>query len=126
MLKSKDVAGVGRDSARVYRITEMPAYRAEKWAIRALWLIAGTGADLPSNLEHAPFAEFVRQGLNALFKVDFKDAEMLLDEMLTCVSIVTKAGTRQLIMADDFDDPRTILMIRKEVFALHTDFFLEE
>ena len=126
MLKTKEVAGVGRDSARVYKITEMPAFRAEKWAIKALWLIAATGADLPSNLEHAPFGEFVRQGLTALFKVDFRDAEPLLDEMLNCVSIVTKAGARPLIMLDDFEDPRTILKIRKEVFELHTDFFLDE
>lgn len=125
MLKTKDVAGVGRDSARVYRITEMSAFRAEKWAIRALWLIAANGAEIPESVEHAPFSEFVRGGLVSLFKVDFKQAEPLLDEMLTCVSIVTSAGSRQLIMADDFEDPRTILMLRKEVFSLHTDFFLD-
>ena len=126
MLKTKDVSGVGRDSARVYRITEMSAYRAEKWAIKALWLIAANGSELPDDLSNAPFAEFVRKGLMSLFKVIFKDAEPLLDEMLTCVSIVTQAGTRQLIIADDFEDPRTIIKLRKEVFALHTDFFTDD
>lgn len=126
MLKTKDVAGVGRDSARVYRITEMPAFRAEKWAIRALWLIAGTGSDLPESLDNVPFAEFVRRGFTALFKVNFKDAEPLLDELLSCAEIVTKAGTRKLILNDDFEDPRTILLLRKEIFALHTDFFTDD
>lgn len=126
MLKTKDIAGVGRDSARVYRITEMPAFRAEKWAIRALWLIAGTGSDLPESLDNVPFAEFVRRGFTALFKVDFKDAEPLLDELLLCAEIVTKAGVRKLILNDDFEDPRTLLLLRKEIFALHTDFFTDD
>lgn len=126
MLKTKDIAGVGRDSARVYRITEMPAFRAEKWAIRALWLIAGTGSDLPESLDNVPFAEFVRRGFTALFKVDFKDAEPLLDELLLCAEMVTKAGVRKLILSDDFEDPRTLLLLRKEIFALHTDFFTDD
>ncbi len=126
MLKTKDIAGVGRDSARVYRITEMPAFRAEKWAIRALWLIAGTGSDLPESLDNVPFAEFVRRGFTALFKVDFKDAEPLLDELLLCAEMVTKAGVRKLILNDDFEDPRTLLLLRKEIFALHTDFFTDD
>ena len=126
MLKTKDIAGVGRDSARVYRITEMPAFRAEKWAIRALWLIAGTGSDLPESLDNVPFAEFVRRGFTALFKVDFKDAEPLLDELLLCAEMVTKAGVRKLILNNDFEDPRTLLLLRKEIFALHTDFFTDD
>ncbi len=126
MLKTKDIAGVGRDSARVYRITEMPAFRAEKWAIRALWLIAGTGSDLPESLDNVPFAEFVRRGFTALFKVDFKDAEPLLDELLLCAEMVTKAGVRKLILNDDFEDPRTLLLLRKEIFSLHTDFFTDD
>lgn len=126
MRKTVDVAGVGRDSARVYRITEMSAFKAEKWAIRALWVIAAKGIDLPDVLDNAPFAELIKTGLTALFKVDFKDAEPLLDEMMACVTLVTEAGTRQLIMSDDFADPRTLIKLRKEVFNLHTDFFTED
>ena len=33
MRKTKDVLGLGRDSDRVYRITEMSALKAEKWAL---------------------------------------------------------------------------------------------
>lgn len=121
-----DVAGVGRDEARVYRITEMSAFKVEKWAIRALWVIASKGVDLPEVFDNAPFAEFVKVGLSALFKVDYSDAEPLLDEMMTCVSLVTQAGVRPLIMADDFEDLRTIIKLRKEVFALHTDFFTQD
>jgi hypothetical protein len=126
MRKTLEVSGVGRDSARVYLITEMSAFKAEKWAIKALWLIAANGSDLTSAMNDAPFAEFVRSGLVALFKVDFKQAEPLLDEMLSCVSLVTNAGTRPIILADDFEDPRTLIKLRKEIFALHTDFFIED
>ncbi|MFZ9452404.1 MAG: hypothetical protein ACO27N_09830, partial [Bacteroidia bacterium] len=81
---------------------------------------------LPESLDNVPFAEFVRRGFTALFKVDFKDAEPLLDELLLCAEIVTKAGVRKLILNDDFEDPRTLLLLRKEIFALHTDFFTDD
>lgn len=126
MLKTTEVVGVGRDSVRVYRITEMPAYKAEKWAIRALWAIAGAGVDLPDSIDNAPFAELVKLGLKALFKVPYSQIEPLLDEMLGCVTVLTDAGARQLLLKDDFEDPRTLIKIRKEVFSLHTDFFMQD
>ena len=52
-------------------------------------------------------------------------AEPLLDEMLTCVEVLSDAGTRKLI-ADDFQDVKTILKLRKEVLAMHIDFFTQE
>jgi hypothetical protein len=126
MLKTTEVVGVGRDSVRVYRITEMPAYKAEKWAIRALWAIAGAGVDLPDSIDNAPLAELVKLGLKALFKVPYAQIEPLLDEMLGCVTVLTDAGARQLLLKDDFEDPRTLIKIRKEVFSLHTDFFMQD
>ena len=51
MRKTKDVLGLGRDSDRVYRITEMSALKAEKWALRALWGIAGAGVEIPDNIK---------------------------------------------------------------------------
>lgn len=126
MRETKDFAGVGKDSDKVYRITEMPAYKAEKWALRTLWAIASAGVDLPDDIGHAPLSRLAEIGLKALAKVPFEIAEPLLDELLSCVEIVTNAGTRRLIIADDFLSVKTLLMLRKEVLAMHVNFFIQD
>lgn len=125
MRETKDIAGIGKDQDKVYRITEMPAYKAEKWALRALWAIAAAGVDLPSDITTAPMSNLIEIGLKALAKIPFSVAEPLLDELITCVEVMTTSGPRRLISADDFQDPRTILLIRKEVLSLHISFFME-
>jgi hypothetical protein len=125
MREIKDVAGVGRDADKVYRITEMPAVKAEKWALKALWAVASAGVDIPEDVSNAPLAKLAEFGLKALAKVPFHIAEPLLDEMLTCVEVLTDAGVRKLI-ADDFQDVKTILKLRKEVLSLHVDFFTQD
>jgi hypothetical protein len=125
MRKTKDVIGVGRDSERVYRITEMPALKAEKWALRALWGIAGAGVEIPDNISKTPFAKLVEIGLTAIANIPFQQAEPLLDEMLSCISIVMPDGKARARIADDFEEPMTILNLRKEVLDLHLSFFTE-
>ena len=125
MREIKDVAGVGRDADKVYRITEMPAVKAEKWALKALWAVASAGVDIPEDVTNAPLAKLAEFGLKALAKVPFHIVEPLLDEMLTCVEVLTDAGVRKLI-ADDFQDVKTILKLRKEVLSFHVDFFTQD
>ena len=125
MRETKDVTGVGKDSEKVYRITEMPAVKAEKWALKALWAIAAAGLEIPEDVGNAPLSKLAELGLRSLAKVPFNVAEPLLDEMLTCVEVLSDAGTRKLI-ADDFQDVKTILKLRKEVLAMHIDFFTQE
>ena len=125
MRKTKDVLGLGRDSDRVYRITEMSALKAEKWALRALWGIAGAGVEIPDNISKTPFARLIEIGLTAISNIPFQLAEPLLDEMLTCVSVVMPDGKARARIADDFEEPMTILNLRKEVLDLHLSFFTE-
>lgn len=125
MRKTKDVLGLGRDSDRVYRITEMSALKAEKWALRALWGIAGAGVEIPDNISKTPFARLIEIGLTAIANIPFQLAEPLLDEMLTCVSVVMPGGKARARIADDFEEPMTILNLRKEVLDLHLSFFTE-
>lgn len=125
MRETKDVTGVGKDSDKIYRITEMPAVKAEKWALKALWAIAAAGLEIPDDANNAPLSKLAEFGLKALAKVPFNVAEPLLDEMLTCVEVLTDAGVRKLI-ADDFQDVKTILKLRKEVLSLHINFFTQD
>lgn len=125
MRKTVDITGIARDESRVYRITEMSAFKAEKWAMRALWAIAGANIELPENISTAPLAKLVEIGFTALSKIPFNIAEPLLNEMLECVTVVLPDSSTRKLLPDDIEEFRTILKLRKEVIALHVDFFME-
>lgn len=125
MRKTVDITGIARDESKVYRITEMSAFKAEKWAMRALWAIAGSGVDIPDNISTAPLAKLIEIGFSSLAKVPFTIAEPLLNEMLDCVTVVLPDASTRKLLPDDIEEFRTILKLRKEVIALHVDFFME-
>jgi hypothetical protein len=115
----------GRDSGKVYVLTEMPASKAEKWAARAILALSKSGIDFP---EGSGMAELSSVGIKALGNMDFHDAEYLMDEMMQCVSIQTDpqknpSFVRPLI-EEDIEEVATRFKLKMEVFALHTGFSL--
>jgi hypothetical protein len=121
-------ASEDRDNGKRFRLTEMSAAQAERWAMRAFLLLAASGAEVPDDAEEAGFAGLATLGLKALAGVRYEDAEPLLGEMLRCVEIapdVAKPVFRKLDPSGDdadIEEPGTYLMLRKEVFRLHVDF----
>lgn len=114
-----------RDAGKTFRITEMPAARAEKWAMRALLALAKSGADLPIDAASGGMQAIAYFGLQALTSLSFADAEPLLDEMMGCVQIVEKAITRPLT-DDDIEEVRTRMQLRKAILELHVGFSLAD
>jgi hypothetical protein len=115
----------GRDKGKVFHLTEMPADAAEKWAIRALLAIGHAGIDLPPDFETGGMAVIGRVGLEALMRVDFRDAEPLLDEMMLCVSCQPNPTDPKIVrglVPDDIEEVSTRLALRREVVRLHTGF----
>lgn len=112
----------GRDKGKTFVITELPASRAEAWAIRALLVLVKSGAQVPS--EKTGMAGLARAGMAALDTLDYETAKPLLDEMWTCVKY-RHAPNHPLLDADDntIDEVATRMTLRKAVLALHTDFF---
>jgi hypothetical protein len=114
----------GRDSGKVYVLTEMPASRAERWATRAILALTRAGIDFPEN---AGMAELASIGVKALGKVDFHDAEVLMDEMMECVKIQRDKKNPMLVhplLEDDIEEVATRFRLKMEVFTLHTGFSL--
>ncbi|SDR17714.1 hypothetical protein [Paraburkholderia tuberum] len=114
-----------RDAGKMFKLTEMSADSAEKWAIRALLALGRSGVDLPAGIEREGMAAMARIGLEALMRVDFHDAEPLLDEMMGCVQICPNAndpGVVRSLVADDIEEVATRVKLRREVFRLHTGF----
>jgi hypothetical protein len=115
-----------RDEGKTFLITEMPARKAEKWATRALNLLAKSGVDLPPDFMRSGMAAMFVIGVKALTSIDYEGAEPLLDEMLDCVMLVPDASkpavTRAIHLDTDIEEVSTYLKLRDEVFELHTGF----
>ena len=113
----------GRDRGKVYVITEMSAAQAEKWAIRALLALGHAGFAFPPDMAAAGMAAMALVGINSLLTVDWKEAEPLLDEMMTCVRIKpSEAAEPRDLIPDDIEEVQTRALLRKAVFNLHVDF----
>jgi hypothetical protein len=115
----------GRDKGKVFLIQEMPASQAERWAVRAFLALSRHGVELPEGLAEAGMAGLASYGLSLVGRLPFDEAQVLMDEMFRCVSIVPSpanpAITRGLV-EDDIEEVPTRLKLRLEVFKLHTDF----
>jgi hypothetical protein len=117
----------GRDRGKVFVLTEMPAAQAEKWAARAFLALARSEVDIPDEIMEAGLAGVAVLGFKMLGRMQFADAEQLLDEMFTCVAYRPDPKNPTYVrapMGDDIEEVRTRVRLRTEVFTLHTGFFL--
>ena len=114
-----------RDSDKTFLITEMSAAQSEKWALRALGAIANSGMEIPPDVMRLGMGTLVAVGFKGLLTMQFDDAEPLLDEMMQCVVIVPDPKNPNIVRPvddEDIEDIATRLMLRSEVFELHTGF----
>ena len=125
MLKTKTITiETGRDKGKSFVITEMPAAQADNWAMRALIALANGGVDLGGLSPQQGMMGMAGVALDALGRLKADDAIPLLNELLDCVQIIPEGGRPRPLNMDfnDVEDFTTLWRLRKEVFALHTDF----
>ena len=120
------VAQTGRDQGKEFLITEMSATQAENWAFRVILAIGNAGIEIPDNLAAQGLAGLMAVGYMNLLKIPFDAAKPLLDEMMGCVQIVPSANIKRPLIEDDIEEVKTRLLIRKAIWDLHMDFFLDE
>jgi len=120
------VAQTGRDQGKEFLITEMSATQAENWAFRVILAIGNAGIEIPDNLAAQGMAGLMAVGYMNLLKIPFDAAKPLLDEMMGCVQIVPSANIKRPLIEDDIEEVKTRLLIRKAIWDLHMDFFLDE
>lgn len=126
MLKQKTITiPDGEDKGKVFLLTRMPSFKAEKWAMRALLAMARNGIEVPDDIESMGMAALAYMGVQAIASLRWEDAEPLLDEMRECIKIVPdpKAPTfSRDIIEEDFEEVATLLTLRKEVLRMHVNF----
>ena len=120
------ISAEGRDKGKMFQITEMPASKAEKWAIRTMLALGKSGVEIPDNLQAQGMAGIASLGVRALTSLNFEDAEPLLAEMFDCVKCVpdpTRPEVTRALIEDDIEEVSTRLSLRKDILSLHIDFF---
>ena len=115
----------GRDQGKVFVLTEMPASKAESWAMRSILALMNGGGIFPEDFESSGMAGLVEIGINALSTLDWKVAEPLLEEMWSCVRIMPDAAKPHIVrplIEEDIQEVKTRMKLRMEIWSLHTDF----
>lgn len=119
----------GRDKGKMFYIKEMPAARAEKWAMRAFLALAHAGIEVPEEMQGAGWAALAVIGLRALGRMAYSEFEPLMDEMMECVEFIPDQSKpsyhRKMLMdegSEDVEEAKTLFWLRSEVFELHTGF----
>lgn len=121
--------GYGRDSdaGRVFKLTEWPAARAEKWAYRLFLAMKGTSAHVDEWVARTGYVGVFVRGLNSFLAADvkFDILEPLLDEMFSCVQVIRDPRRPDIatpLLPDDIEEIRSRAWLRAEVLSLHAGF----
>lgn len=116
-----------RDNGKLYLITEMSASQAEWWAARVFQALAKAGVEVPEHVANSGLAGVAAIGLRALANIPAYDAKELMDEMMACITIIRDKNHLDLaykLMEEDIEEVSTRLVLRTEVFEVHTGFSL--
>lgn len=116
-----------RDAGKTFRLTEMPALRAEKWAWRMFLAMKGTTAEVDPAIAALGMVGVAIRGLNSFLAADvrYEDIEPLLDEMFTCVSMIRDPrhpDAATPLSDSDIEEVKTRAWLRSEVLSLHVGF----
>lgn len=120
-----------RDFGKTFCITEMAAFDAESFAIRAGLAILKSNAVLPPNLSEKiknnqtiTFEDIASLGLGLFSGVDYHDLKPLLDDLLECVQIIVdkKSMIMRHLEDEDIEELSTLIELRKRALGLHINF----
>ena len=119
------VTDEGRDKDKVFVLTELPASKAESWAMRAILALMAGGVELPEGFDRMGMAGMAEVGIKALSGLKWEVAEPLLAEMWQCVQIMPDPSKSHIIrnlIEEDIEEIATRVKLRAEVWKLHTGF----
>lgn len=122
----KDAAW-GRDQGKAFFLTEMPATKAEKWAMRLFLALKGSESQIPIEVKSLGMVGVAIIGLNVILRanVKFEDLEPLLDEMWDCVEAIpdqSNATHTRKLLPGEIQEVSTLAWMRSQILELHTGF----
>lgn len=119
-----------RDFGKTFCITEMTAFYAESFAIRAGLALLKNNPSLKDDFMEkvkdgtVTFEEISTWGLGLFSAVDYYDLEPLLKDLLKCVQIIVdkKSMIMRHLEDEDIEELSTIIELRKRALGLHINF----
>lgn len=115
-----------RDANKQFLITEKSAAESEKWAVRLISGLANSGMDIGPEIVSLGMGAVAAIGLKGVLTMSVAETEGLLDEMMQCVQILPDPKNRpdlaRKIDDEDIEEVTTRLLLRSEVFEIHTGF----
>lgn len=118
-----------RDAGKRYLIEEMPATRAERWAMRALLALIGGNVDLGDVKPGHGMAGLMSVGMDKLACLDWATVQPLYDELLECVYALPKPDNEAVRVRltpaqtdSQVEEVTTLLRLRAEALGLHLGF----
>jgi hypothetical protein len=115
----------GRDQGKTFLITEMSAWQAERWALRALLAVFKSETAIPPDLLRGGIAAVAAMGPRVMLGIPYEQAEPLLAEMMGCVTIIpdpTRPQVTRALVESDVEEVLTLTHLKAEVFGLHVGF----
>jgi hypothetical protein len=127
--KTLTIDAEGRDKGKTFQLTEMPAARAEDWAIRVLLALGSANVDLPPGAIQLGMAALAEIGLMKLFAISSEQVRPLLAELAECAVLIPNPQKPQVTVSypmyeTQVEEVKTLLTIKWEVLKLHLDFSL--
>jgi hypothetical protein len=111
----------------MFLLTEMAAFPAASWAIRAGLALAKAGFVISDDVVKRGWESLAVAGFNALAGMQYAELKPLLDEMVDCVQIIRdhkKSDFAQPLMENDIEEVMTVFRLYREVWDLHASFLL--
>jgi hypothetical protein len=117
----------GRDQGKALLLTEMPAAKAEKWAMRMFLALKGSESQIPLEVKSLGMVGVAIIGMNIILRstVKFEDLEPLLDEMIDCIQAIpdhSNVTTARKLLPGEIEEVSTLAWLRSEILELHTGF----
>lgn len=114
--------GDGRDAGKIFRITEWPAIRIERWIMRAVFGLGKAGVEIPPEILQLGAAPTAFAIASQASRLPSRLGIRLADELMECVQRVEEKLDRSLV-ENDIEDVTTRLRLKSEVLKLTFGFF---
>ncbi len=117
----------GRDKGKHFFLTEMPATKAEDWAIRVMLALGAADVEIPEGALQLGMAALAEIGLKKLFAIKADTVRPLLTELMECIEFVPNPQKPQVKIAyplfeSQVEEVKTLLVLKWEVLKLHISF----
>ena len=124
MRKTEIVKVIDDGQERTFRITQMPATKAERWVNRMAFLLVGAGKELKTDDID------IEKAIRAIATIDYEKAEPLYNELIECCTFLPDGNVNGGGIAcsqDTIDaqivDPMNLYRLRMAAAKLNFSFF---